>query len=105
MRVNRSITAVLAGSMAVASLTACGGNSTSSPSSSKGTASGVLNVSMPDGASEKDNNNPFLATSAAAHLGYRYVIYEPLAMVNLVDPNSKPAPWLASAWTFTPDYK
>jgi peptide/nickel transport system substrate-binding protein len=60
---------------------------------------------MPDGASEKDNNNPFLATSAAAHLGYRYMIYEPLAMVNLVDPTSKPTPWLATSWTWSPDYK
>ncbi len=103
MRVNRPITAVLAGSLAVAALSACGGNS-SGTSSSKGT-SGVLNISMPDGASEKDNNNPFLATSAAAHLGYRYVIYEPLAMVNLTDPNSKPTPWLAASWTWSTDYK
>jgi peptide/nickel transport system substrate-binding protein len=103
MRVNRPITAVLAGSLAVASLSACGGNS-SGTSSSKA-ATGVLNISMPDGASEKDNNNPFLATSAAAHLGYRYVIYEPLAMVNLTDPNSKPTPWLATAWTWSTDYK
>jgi len=26
-------------------------------------------------------------------------------MVNLVDPTSKPKPWLASAWTFSTDYK
>jgi peptide/nickel transport system substrate-binding protein len=60
---------------------------------------------MPDGASLKENNNPFLATSAAANLGYRYVIYEPVAMVNLTDPTAKPTPWLASAWTFSTDYK
>src|ERR1700736_1095785 len=104
MRVNRSITAVLAGSLAATVLTACGGNSPGT-TTSKGTATGVLNISMPDGASEKDNNNPFLATSAAAHLGYRYVIYEPLAMVNLTDPNSKPAPWLSTDWAWTTDYK
>jgi peptide/nickel transport system substrate-binding protein len=102
MRVNRSITAVLAGGLAVAALTACGGSGTGT-TSAKG-STGVLNVSMPDGASEKDNNNPYLATSAAAHLGYRYVIYEPLAMVNLVDPNAKPAPWLATAWNWSTDY-
>ncbi|MGH6655899.1 MAG: ABC transporter substrate-binding protein [Actinocrinis sp.] len=106
MRVNRSITALLAGGLAVASLTACGGNSSKGTTGNTGkTSAGVLNISMPDGATEKDNNNPFLATSAASHLGYRYVIYEPLAMVNLTDPSSKPTPWLASAWTFTPDYK
>src|SRR5579859_7405801 len=104
MRVNRSITAVLAGSLAATVLTACGGNS-SGTSSSKTSASGVLNISMPDGASEKNNNNPYLATSAASHLGYRYVIYEPLAMVNLTDPSSQPTPWLATAWKWSSDYK
>lgn len=105
MRVNRSITAVVAGSLAVASLTACGGNSSGTTTNNGKSATGVLNISMPDGASEKDNNNPFLATSAASHLGYRYVIYEPMAMVNLTDPTSQPVPWLATSWTFTPDYK
>ena len=108
MRVNRSITAAaLVGSLAVASLTACGGSSSSNGSSnnSKGSASGVLNISMPDGASEKNNNNPYLATSAASHLGYRYVIYEPLAMVNLTDPSSQPTPWLATAWKWSTDFK
>ncbi len=106
MRVNRSITAVLAGSLAVASLTACGGSSSGNGNGAKGKGStGVLNISMPDGASEKNNNNPYLATSAASHLGYRYVVYEPMAMVNLTDPSSKPTPWLATSWTFTPDYK
>ena len=105
MRVNRSITAFLAGSMALATLTACGGNSSGTSNGGKTSASGVLNISMPDGASEKDNNNPYLATSASSHLGYRYVIYEPLAMVNLTDPNSKPTPWLATAWNWSTDYK
>ena len=105
MRVNRSITAVLAGSLAVAALSACSTSTGSSGSTKSGASSGVLNVSMPDGASEKDNNNPYLATSAASHLGYRYMIYEPLAMVNLVDPTSKPAPWLATSWTWSPDFK
>jgi peptide/nickel transport system substrate-binding protein len=103
MRVNRFYTAVLTSSLAVTGLTACGGSGTSG--SAAGKASGVLNISMPDGASVKDNNNPYLATSAAANLGYRYMIYEPLAMVNLVTPSSKPTPWLATDWTWAPDYK
>jgi peptide/nickel transport system substrate-binding protein len=105
MRVNRSITAVLAGSLAVAALSACSNSTAGKTAGSSGGSSGVLNVSMPDGASEKDNNNPYLATSAASHLGYRYMIYEPLAMVNLVQPTSKPTPWLATAWNWSPDYK
>src|SRR5437016_7601926 len=105
MRVNRSITAILAGSLAVAALSACSSSTGGSGGTKSAGSSGVLKVSMPDGASEKDNNNPYLATSAASHLGYRYMIYEPLAMVNLVQPTSKPAPWLATAWTWSADYK
>lgn len=71
MRVNRSITALLAGSVAVATLSACGGNASGTSNGGKTSASGVLNISMPDGASEKDNNNPYLATSASASV---YVI-------------------------------
>ena len=108
MRVNRSITAAaIVGSLALASLTACGGSSSSGSTAGNGgkSSSGVLNISMPDGATMKDNNNPYLATSAAANFGYRYVIYEPLAMVNLTQPSSQPTPWLATSWSWTPDYK
>ncbi|MEE1942867.1 ABC transporter substrate-binding protein [Streptomyces sp. TRM 70361] len=65
---------------------------------------GVLTVGMPNGP-QTNNNNPFLNTSAGASLGYRYMIYEPLAMVNIVRPAEEPKPWLASEWTWADNYK
>ncbi|WP_328902555.1 ABC transporter substrate-binding protein [Streptomyces sp. NBC_00441] len=60
-------------------------------------ASGVLNIGKPDGP-QTNNSNPFLNTSAGATLGYRWMIYEPLAMVSQIRPADKPDPWLATDW-------
>ncbi|MFJ7625638.1 ABC transporter substrate-binding protein [Streptomyces sp. NPDC097595] len=60
-------------------------------------ASGVLNIGKPDGP-QTNNSNPFLNTSAGATLGYRWMIYEPLAMVRQIKPAEKPDPWLATDW-------
>ncbi|MFG2821801.1 ABC transporter substrate-binding protein [Kitasatospora sp. NPDC048365] len=70
-----------------------------------GGATGVLNVGMPQGATVKNNSNPLLPTSAAAVLGYRYMIYEPLAMVNLVKPTEPAKPWLASKFEWADNYR
>ena len=106
MRKNQFYAAVLTGGLAAASLAACGSSGTSgSTTTAAGKSTGVLNVSMPDGASVKNNNNPWLATSAASNLGYRYMIWEPVAMVNLAQPTQKPKPWLATDWTWSADYK
>lgn len=67
-------------------------------------AAGVLTVGMPNGPLT-ENHNPFLPTSAAGSLGYRYQIYEPLAFVNNTRPAQDPVPWLATKWDWTPDYK
>jgi peptide/nickel transport system substrate-binding protein len=99
MRAHRIVGIALAGLLPISLLAACGSGS---KSSSKG-SSGVLNIGMPDGPQTK-NNNPFLATSAAAHMGYRYVIYEPLAMPNLVKPAAASKPWLATKWDWQANY-
>ncbi|SER63723.1 peptide/nickel transport system substrate-binding protein [Lentzea xinjiangensis] len=67
-------------------------------------ASGVLTVGMPNGPLT-ENHNPFLPTSAAGSLGYRYQIYEPLAFVNNTRPAQDPVPWLATKWDWTDNYK
>jgi peptide/nickel transport system substrate-binding protein len=103
MRTRRTITAALTGVLAAAALTACGGSSTSS-SGGGGTAATVLNVGMPNGP-QTDNNNPFLSTSAASSLGYRFMIYEPLVMTSSINPSSAGTPWLASSWTWSNNYK
>ncbi|MFI8811302.1 MULTISPECIES: ABC transporter substrate-binding protein [unclassified Streptomyces] len=66
-------------------------------------ASGELTLGKPDGP-QTNNSNPFLNTSASATLGYRYMIYEPLAMTNQVRPTDKAAPWLATDWTWEANF-
>ncbi|MFD0200618.1 MULTISPECIES: ABC transporter substrate-binding protein [Saccharothrix] len=97
MRLRR--TSALAVAAALLFSAAC---STSNPGANS-TNQGVLNVGMPNGP-QTENNNPFLNTSAASSLGYRRLIFEPLAMVNETKPAEKPKPWLATDWTWSENY-
>ncbi|MHA7985203.1 ABC transporter substrate-binding protein [Rathayibacter sp. CAU 1779] len=75
-------------------------------SSSSGTSGGsghALTIGMPNGP-QTNNSNPFLNTSAASSLGYRFAIYEPLAEVNDTRPAQKATPWLAKSWKWNEDY-
>ncbi|MFC1411154.1 ABC transporter substrate-binding protein [Streptacidiphilus sp. N1-12] len=105
MRLNRTITAVFAGSLAITCLAACSSTNAGHKATGSG-GSGVtaLKIGMPDGAITK-NNNPYLNSSAAAALGYRFMIYEPLAMVNEAKPADPAQPWLATKWDWTNNYK
>lgn len=100
MRANRSIVAAIAAALAISGLAACSGSS----GKTGGASSGVLNIGMPNGP-QTNNSNPLLNTSAAASLGYRYMIYEPLAMVNTVRPTEAAKPWLATKWEWSNNYK
>ena len=51
----------------------------------------VLTVGMPN-STQTHNNNPFSPGSSANSLGYRFLMYEPLAHVNQIDPASEPTP-------------
>lgn len=96
---------VLAAAIAVVAL-AAGCSDANSKNNSKGgagAASGVLTIGMPNGP-QTDNSNPFLGTSAGASLGYRFQIYEPLVMTNLIRPSDKGTPWLASAWKWESNF-
>ncbi|MFE9747448.1 ABC transporter substrate-binding protein [Saccharothrix saharensis] len=97
MRLRR--TSALAVAAALLFSAAC---STSNPGANS-TNEGVLNVGMPNGP-QTENNNPFLNTSAASSLGYRRLIFEPLAMVNETKPADKPKPWLATEWEWSDNY-
>jgi peptide/nickel transport system substrate-binding protein len=99
MRVKRSIVAALVGTMAVTGLAACG----SGTSAGSANTAAVLNVGMPDGP-QSENNNPFLQTSAATNLGYRFMIYEPLVMLNDIKPADPGKPWLATKWDWSDNY-
>ncbi|MEJ2857495.1 MULTISPECIES: ABC transporter substrate-binding protein [unclassified Saccharothrix] len=75
----------------------------SSNEGAKSGGSGVLNVGMPNGP-QTENNNPFLNSSAASSLGYRRLIFEPLAMVNEVKVTEPFKAWLATKWDWTDNY-
>ncbi|HEX5116199.1 MAG TPA: ABC transporter substrate-binding protein [Pseudonocardiaceae bacterium] len=99
MRLNRPAALAIAGVMAMSALAACG----SGGSAASANSGGVLNVGMPNGPLT-NNNNPFLPASASTSLGYRNMIYEPLVMLNQVQPNAPGKPWLATKWSWNTNY-
>ena len=105
MQRRKLFSVALAGVLAGGALAACGDSPNESPNSnSNKAATTVLTVGMPNGP-QTENHNPFLSTSAASSLGYRWVIYEPLMMWNPVKPAEPSKPWLASAAEWAPDSK
>ncbi|MET1073608.1 MAG: ABC transporter substrate-binding protein [Umezawaea sp.] len=99
--IRRRTTLALIGTVAVAALVAAG---CSSGGATKSASSGVLTVGMPNGV-QTNNSNPFLATSAGASLGYRFMIYEPLVQTNPIAPSEKGTPWLADKWEWADNYQ
>ncbi|TQL46645.1 peptide/nickel transport system substrate-binding protein [Homoserinimonas aerilata] len=93
-------TLAAAGLVAALALTGCaaggGGNAPSQ-------GDGSLTIAKPDGAITTESNNPWLGDSSANKLGYKNVIFEPLAMVNLVGENET-TPWLAEKVEWNDDY-
>src|SRR5215470_10252358 len=99
MRVNRPAALAIAGVMAMSALAACG-----SGASTAAASTGVLNIGMPNGPLT-DNNNPFLPSSASTSLGYKYMIYEPLVMLNTAAPTAPGKAWLATAWKWSNNFQ
>ncbi|WP_425954795.1 ABC transporter substrate-binding protein [Xylanimonas sp. McL0601] len=98
--------AVATAAVAAFLLTACGGggNGSGDATSKEPAASGAaLTVAKPDGAISTESNNPWLGDSSANKLGYKNVLFEPLAMVNPVGKNET-TPWLAEKVTWNDDY-
>jgi peptide/nickel transport system substrate-binding protein len=100
MRVRRFVAVAVAGLLASSALVAC---SSTKNGSGTNNASGVLNVGAPNGP-QTENHNPFLPTSASSSLGYRYMMYEPLVMLNPVRPADAGVPWLATKWDWSENY-
>ncbi|SNT17213.1 peptide/nickel transport system substrate-binding protein [Micrococcales bacterium KH10] len=101
---------VAGGLAATLVLTACSGggsdtDSPTSPSNQGNNATGAaLTVAKPDGPITTEGNNPWVGDSSALRLGYANAIFEPLAIVNLVDPSADVVPWLASAVEWADDF-
>jgi peptide/nickel transport system substrate-binding protein len=94
----------LAGVLATGGMAAC---SSSPNANSKNSGSGgatFLTVGMPNGP-QTENFNPFLSTSAANSLGFKWMIYEPLMMWNPVKPADEAKPWLATGAQWDASYK
>lgn len=99
MRLRTSFLAV--GLVTAMALSACGGGG--SESDSQPEAGAALTIAKPDGAITTESNNPWVGDSSANRLGYKNVIFEPLAMVNTVGENET-TPWLAEKVEWNDDY-
>ncbi|BBH63770.1 peptide ABC transporter substrate-binding protein [Actinoplanes sp. OR16] len=95
----------LAGVLATGGLAACGDSpNENNKNAAKGDQVDFLSIGMPNG-TVTESNNPFVQTSAAASLGYRWMLYEPLGQWNNTRPADPLTPWLASEIKWSPDYK
>jgi peptide/nickel transport system substrate-binding protein len=106
MRARRTVALALTGLLAAATLAACSnGDGKTGSSGNNGSSSGatVLNVGMPNGP-QTENHNPFLGSSSGASLGYRWMIFEPLVMINGIKPTEPGKPWLATEWKWDANY-
>ncbi|MGW0646902.1 ABC transporter substrate-binding protein [Streptomyces badius] len=101
VRRRTTLRAVAAATVVVALAAGC--SNANSGAKKGGGAAGVLTLGKPDGP-QTNNSNPFLTTSAGAVLGYRHMIYEPLAMTNMIRPTEKADPWLATEWTWEDNF-
>lgn len=106
MRARRTVALALAGLLAAATLAACSngdGTSGNSGNAGGGTGATVLNIGMPNGP-QTENHNPFLGSSSGASLGYRWMIFEPLVMINGIKPTEPGKPWLATEWKWDANF-
>ena len=102
MRVHR-VALALSGVLAVATLVAACGSGGGGSTGASSNPNAVLNVGMPNGPLT-DNNNPFISSSAGASVGYRNVIWEPLVMLNMVQPTAPGKAWLATSWNWSNNF-
>lgn len=97
----KGVAAIVAATAMTFSVAACGGSG--SQSSTDDATS--ITIAKPDGALGSENDNPFIADSSAVKMGYINGVYEPLGVVDLVDPSRDVKPWLASKIEWSEDYK
>ena len=103
MRARRTVALALSGLLAAATLAACSSGDGNTTTSGSGNAATVLNVGMPNGP-QTENHNPFLGSSSGASLGYRWMIFEPLVMINGIKPTEAGKPWLATEWKWADNF-
>lgn len=89
----------------MAGLAACSSGATTDGSTESIESTASITVGKPDGPISTEINNPFIGDSSMLRLGYGNVLFEPVAMVNIVDPTQEVRPWLASEIEWSDDYK
>ena len=103
MRARRTVALALTGLLAAATLAACSNGDGKTENSGSSSGATVLNIGMPNGP-QTENHNPFLGSSSGASLGYRWMIFEPLVMINGIKPTEPGKPWLATEWKWDANY-
>jgi peptide/nickel transport system substrate-binding protein len=104
MQRRKLFSVALAGVLATGGLAACSESPNANNANSGKAAATFLTVGMPNGP-QTENFNPFLSTSAANSLGFKWMMYEPLMMWNPVKPADPPKPWLATGAEWASDFK
>jgi len=95
MQRRKLFSVALAGVLAAGGLAACSDSPNNGNADAGKAGNTFLSVGMPNGPQTK-NFNPFLGTSAANSLGFKWMIYEPVMMWNPVKPADPVKPWLAT---------
>ncbi|WP_454729968.1 ABC transporter substrate-binding protein [Cellulosimicrobium protaetiae] len=86
-------------------LTGCSSTGGNNDDETTGSGAGAaLTIAKPDGAIATESNNPWIGDSSALKLGYVNAIYEPVGIVNVVNPSDEVRPWLASEIVWSEDY-
>jgi peptide/nickel transport system substrate-binding protein len=104
MQRRKLFSVALAGVLATGGLAACSESPNANNANSGKAAATFLTVGMPNGP-QTENFNPFLSTSAANSLGFKWMMYEPLMMWNPVKPADPAKPWLATGAEWASDFK
>lgn len=102
MRLKPSL--IAAGIAAALVMTGCSSGDASTDGGAAPQSGAALTIAKPDGAIATESNNPWVGDSSGLKLGYVNAIFEPLGIVNLVDPSAETKPWLASEITWSDDY-
>jgi peptide/nickel transport system substrate-binding protein len=103
MQRRKLFSVALAGVLATGGLAACSDSPNANSDAAKSGAT-FLTVGMPNGP-QTENFNPFLSTSAANSLGFKWMLYEPLMMWNPVKPAEAAKPWLATGAEWDASFK
>lgn len=100
MKLRKSLVAV--GVVGALVLSGCAGGDDGGGSAPEEGA--ALTIAMPQGPITTQTSNPLVGDSLASLLGYGWAVYEPLGIVNLIDPTAEVRPWLAQEITWSEDY-